>query len=343
MLVMDYQRGDETTSPICLRILKDVAVGLGNDSEMAYPMALRLCADYICERGMFDSAFSFYQQAAQQGDEPAKYALYLAAASGLGTAKDNAAALDYLNQCYSPAAQKTMGLLNRYRGRSLSQIVSSMTAQDLNDYDWRVFALPLLHEQSPSAHFVLGYYTEKGIGFEQNYGNAIEHYTIAANKGYAPAQTRLGLCYDLGYTGSANPAKAAELYRKAADQGYADAQCNMGYCYANGIGVKVNQQQAFAWYKKAADQNNVVGQYNVGLAYDDGVGVKQDQSKAVEWYTKAANQGYAPAQANLGFCYLHGRGVARDEVKAAELLRKAARQDNEKAKNLLYDLGLDWF
>lgn len=343
MLVDTYSKGDETSSKISSRILKDLAVGLENNPNNAYPMALRLLADYCYLYQSYDNGFKLYQQAAQLGDEPSKYAMFLAKLSGLGTNKDSNTALGFLNQCNTPIAQKTISLFSRNRGKTLSQIVSSLTAQQLNDYDWRVFALPMLSEKTPSAYFVLGYYTEKGIGFKQNYSKAIEYYTKSANNGFAPAQTRLGLCYDMGYTGAVEPVKAFEWYRKAAEQGYADAQCNLGYCYSSGNGVKVNQQQALNWYRKAADQNNVVAQYNVALAYDEGLGVKQDLSKAIEWYTKASNQGYAPAQSNLGYYYVKGIGVAANVSKGVELLRKAARQDNEKAKNILYDMGLDWF
>lgn len=336
LLIDKYKDGQDAP----LRILKDVAVGLGDKSDNAYAIALRLAGDYCCKKEDYIKGYEYYKQAAMKGDEPARFALFLANASGLGTVKNEAASLEHLNTCRGSEAQKIKDLLSKNHGKSLPQVIRSYDPRDLTAYDWRACVLPLLKDQSASARYYVGYHYEKGVGLEQNYKKAVECYTQAANNGFAPAQCRLGLCYDLGYTGNPDPDKAVEWYRKAAEQGNVDAQCNLGYCYAHGNGVKINQQQAMIWYLKAARQNNAVAQYNIGLAYDEGLGVKQDLSKAIEWYTRAANQNFAPAQSNLGYCYVKGRGVAVNKNKGVELLRKAAQQDYEQAKTILYEMGL---
>ena len=50
-------------------------------------------------------------------------------------------------------------------------------------------------------------------------------------------------------------------------KGYADAQSNLGIMYDNGNGVPENDAEAVKWYRKAADQGNAKAQYNLGVMY----------------------------------------------------------------------------
>ena len=67
---------------------------------------------------------------------------------------------------------------------------------------------------------------------------AVRHYILAAEKGYAPAQCQLGLCYFNGLGLAKNVTEAVCYYTLAAKAGYAQAQHNLGYCYFTGAGVK---------------------------------------------------------------------------------------------------------
>jgi TPR repeat protein len=93
---------------------------------------------------------------------------------------------------------------------------------------------------------------------------------------------------------------AIASYRVAADQGYAAAQSNLGLMYQNGLGVAKDDAQAVSWYRKAADQGYAAAQSSLGLMYQNGLGVARDDAQAVSWYRKAADQGLAAAQSNLG-------------------------------------------
>ncbi|MBR5638931.1 MAG: sel1 repeat family protein [Muribaculaceae bacterium] len=150
------------------RILKDVAIGLGNSPDNAYGMALRLCGDYYFKSKDYEKGYKAYKIAASNGDEPAMFALFLASASGLGTTKDNDAAIVYLNKCKGSEAQKFINLMNRSKGMTLPQAICSKDPRELADYDWRGCILPLLTEKTPKAYYFLGYYLEKGIGLAQD-------------------------------------------------------------------------------------------------------------------------------------------------------------------------------
>ena len=160
----------------------------------------------------------------------------------------------------------------------------------------------------------------------ENYSTAFALYSLAAEKGYAKAQCKLGICYYYGYGIEKDLAKAVEWYTKAAEQGDADAQSILGFCYEYGTGVKKDLTKAVEWYTQTAEQGDADAQYYLGNCYEYGTGVEKDLAKAVEWYTKAAEQGDADAQFNLGVCYEHGTGIEKNLTKAVEWYTKAAEQ-----------------
>ena len=49
-------------------------------------------------------------------------------------------------------------------------------------------------------------------------------------------------------------AEAVKWYRLAAEQGYAEAQSNLGVMYNNGRGVPQDDAEAVKWYRLAAEQ-----------------------------------------------------------------------------------------
>lgn len=190
-------------------------------------------------------------------------------------------------------------------------------------------------------------------------------YRMAAERGEADAQYRLGNCYAEGKGVEKNDAEAVKWYRKAAEQGNVDAQYWLGSCYFNGDGVETNKVEAVRWFRKAAEQGHADAQYFTGKNYEFGIGVvqnkdeaekwfgkikhpfdqyrignmlllvKQDKpevkAEAMKWYRKAAEQGYADAQYMLGLCYC----VKQDKPEAVKWLQKAAKQGHEEAKKAL--------
>jgi TPR repeat protein len=59
--------------------------------------------------------------------------------------------------------------------------------------------------------------------------------------------------YDEGEGVPENNAEAVRWYRLAAEQGYARAQSNLGFMYSNGEGVPENNAEAVRWYRLAAE------------------------------------------------------------------------------------------
>lgn len=175
----------------------------------------------------------------------------------------------------------------------------------------------------------------------QNYENAIECYSKAAELGLPEAQNELGNMYYFGLGVERDYSKAFNYYRNAAKAGYVDAQNSLGECYLLGKGIDRDNEEAIKWIKKAAEQGNVFAQESMGEFYLRGLaGLSQNYIEAVKWYQKAANQGDENAQCNLGLCYYYGYGVNINYSEASKWLHLAAKNGNEHAKTLIKDLNL---
>ncbi|MDO4949303.1 MAG: tetratricopeptide repeat protein [Bacteroidales bacterium] len=169
----------------------------------------------------------------------------------------------------------------------------------------------------------------------KNYVEAVKWYRKVAEQGFAPAQYKLGVCYDYGKGVTQSDTEAVKWYRKAAEQGEADAQYELGWCYYEGKGVTQSDTEAVKWYRKAAEQGEADAQYELGWCYYEGKGVTQSDTEAVKWWRKAAEQGYAYAQYKLGLCYYEGKGVTQSYTEALKWLRKAKEQGHEGATKLV--------
>ncbi len=91
-----------------------------------------------------------------------------------------------------------------------------------------------------------------------------------------------------------------KLYKVAADRGHADAQYKLGEMFRYGIGVNKNNREAKKWYELAATQGHERAQYILGEIFERGlIGAAIDTSKAVQWYQLAADQRHKDAEAKL--------------------------------------------
>ena len=82
--------------------------------------------------------------------------------------------------------------------------------------------------------------------------------------------------------------EASRWLRLAADQGYAKAQTSLGSMYGEGEGLTKDLVEAIKWYCLAAEQGEAEAQFNLGRAYATGEGVAQDYVEAYKWYSLAA-------------------------------------------------------
>ena len=116
----------------------------------------------------------------------------------------------------------------------------------------------------------------------------------AAGLGYALAQFKLGICYELGLTHfPMDPSKSFAWYKRAALQGHADAELAVSGWYLTGHpqGLIQSEPLAYEWASKAALRGWSKAEYTLGHYHEVGIGVPQDLAIAKQWYIKAASRG----------------------------------------------------
>jgi localization factor PodJL len=119
----------------------------------------------------------------------------------------------------------------------------------------------------------------------------------AAQRGFAPAQYRLGSLYERGLGVTRDPAKARQWYETAADAGNVKAMHNLGVIYADASSGKPDYAAAAIWFRKAADYGLRDSQYNLAVLAGRGLGIPQNLPEAYLWFSLAATQGDQDAAA----------------------------------------------
>jgi uncharacterized protein len=226
--------------------------------------------------------------AAATNNPAAEYFLAKHYADGIGIARDDAAAVDYLRraaaQGYAPAQT---GLGSCYaHGLGVTQDLAEAL-------QWYRKAAA---QGEPLAEYCLGYACAFGKGITTNYDEAVQWWQKSAEQGQVYAQNALGQFYlNGGYPGDTNHinfAAAAGWLGKAASQGYAPAMGLLGYMYQFGIGVRHDSREAIRWTRPAADQGDATAEDDLGLMYEDGDGgLPRDEVQAYKWFLLSAKQG----------------------------------------------------
>ena len=170
---------------------------------------------------------------------------------------------------------------------------------------------------------------------EKNFGQAIEHCTVAAENGALAAQIHLGTLYMHGQLGVAiDQQRAIYWFKHAAMQGDALSQWYVGWGYERGLGVVRDDIKAATWYRAAAEQGHAESQWDLARLYENGEGVTQHFVEAYKLYNAAAKSGLPGAQYDLGRVYKEGKGVDRDLVRAHMWFNLSASNDVPSARTM---------
>jgi TPR repeat protein len=188
------------------------------------------------------------------------------------------------------------------------------------------------------------YYLGRGVPL--NFPEALKWFKIAASKGDAYAEDKMGEIARDEYIKSGDDTKPLTWFQKAADQGLADAKDNITFLYFWGEGVPNDKdladqkaKDAIPGLQKSADEGDPEALADLGDFYVYGVGFPTNYDKALSLYQKAADQGDANGQDAVGFMYEGGLGVKQDVPTAVEWYRKAAAQGLPDAQIALKQLG----
>src|ERR1700686_864697 len=134
---------------------------------------------------------------------------------------------------------------------------------------------------------------------QEHAAQRIDDWKVGAAQNQPAAQFFLGLCHANEIAVPLNSLEALRLFQLAADAGFAPAQTQLALQYEEGRDVKQSMDEAVRWYTRSAEAGFVLAQYRLGWMYEGGRGVTHDLALALRWYAKAAGQGFVTAQFNL--------------------------------------------
>ncbi|MGR9074725.1 peptidoglycan-binding protein [Rhizobium leguminosarum] len=154
----------------------------------------------------------------------------------------------------------------------------------------------------------------------------------AASGGDALALFEIGARYSDGRNGmTVDQKQAANWYQLAADKGFAPAQYRLGSMYEKGNGVERDIAKAKGFYEQAANQGNANAMHNLAVLYASGALGQQDYATAASWFTKAANLGITDSQFNLAILCARGNGVPADLEESYKWFAIAAKAGDKDA------------
>lgn len=223
----------------------------------------------------------------------------------------------------------------------LVKVYNYLTGTFLPQSDEKVFEIltSLSNKGFAPAQYRLGVCYEMKIGVkEQDLEKAVEWYKLAADQEYTQALNILATYLTNGIYFDKNVELGMQKYKLAADLGDEDAQFNVAIMYLDKEDEE-SKKLGFKYCKMAAEQGSPQAQYNVGALYIMGTGVKKDEKEAFNWYKKAADNGVVRASFYVGQMLLMGVGVKADEEKGSELIYDAAMKGDEQALEFMIRYG----
>jgi len=147
-------------------------------------------------------------------------------------------------------------------------------------------------EGDPLALFEIGARYTEGRGVATDLKEAAHWYTLAADRGFAPAEYRLANLYEKGQGVAPDLDRARRLYETAAEKGNASAMHNLAVLLATGNGgATPDFAGAAKWFQKASELGVRDSQFNLAILYARGNGVKQDLEESYKWFAIAARDG----------------------------------------------------
>ncbi|TPX65781.1 hypothetical protein SpCBS45565_g04941 [Spizellomyces sp. 'palustris'] len=240
-------------------------------------------------------------QAAKRSHAGACYLVAKCSEKGLGTKKSNRVSLDFYNKAAQAGFKPAL-----YRLGMIELRGELGTRRDVRKaVMWLKRGAAVADKEHPQPLFQLALIFEAGVPphIQQDEGYARGLLIEAAGLDYAPAQYKLGCCYEFARVGCPRDLREAIYwYRKAAENGDTDAAFALAGWYLQGCegALEQNDHEAYSWTYKAALKDHAKAQYAIGYFCETGIGCTQNMEKAVRWYRLSARLGDERALAKVG-------------------------------------------
>lgn len=239
--------GPKELTPTELKKLKEGLNGPVDDApDIHVATALTWTEDNSNEKINTPAVWNPLFEKARAGDADSLYLVGLCYAKGHPIPQD----LNKAFRSFFPAAQK-----GHLEAKFLAARCLDLKVVKLSPEEEKVITNILMHFYAGAAkegHPLANYYYAGFLDSVLNSDSAIKYITIAAEKGYAPAQYDLALRIRKGEDYRFGAKQTHKLLKIAAEQGYARAQYELGRCQANGLhGIPKNPVEAYAWLSTA--------------------------------------------------------------------------------------------
>ena len=184
------------------------------------------------------------------------------------------------------------------------------------------FTKALKKDYAP-AYRHLGYMYERGYGVEKDMDKAVEYWKAGADKEDTYCIYNTGIMYLTYYE---KDSAAIPYLLRAAEKELTEARTQLAMCYYHGRGVEKDHHQAFHWAKLAAEDGSPRAQLYMGFLYEDGRVMERNMAEAIEWFTRAADGGNAAAMERMAYYCLTGEFIEEDTERGMELRMAAAER-----------------
>jgi hypothetical protein len=253
----------------------DVVVVIEEDStakhEEAINEAIKNAKEHADNKN-YNTAFSYWEDAAELGSEEAMMAIADCYFYGRGIEKD----LEQAVHWYEKVADNDNTTAMYNIG------VCYMQNSDICDYDKAIEWITLAAEHGhTTAQYTLGqlYLNGNGTIVALNPNKGIEWLSKAADNGNNDAAYVIATF--LNHSGE--KVSAVEWYKKGAMSGNTDAQHDLGVYYFNGWGgLEQDRETAASWYQRAANNGHEGAIMKLADCYENGWGVEKDRKHAKE-------------------------------------------------------------
>jgi TPR repeat protein len=316
--------GPRESSSYSSRTAHQLELVADSDSRAAFELGRRYATGADVTKDA-RRAVGWFRIAANRGSSDAVVELRQMLATGAGAPANE----DELIAYYREAA---------WKGNAAAQYELALLLVRQKQYADARFWLtqPAARQSLPAATYELGVFEDRGLDGAPNREAALSHFRTAAQRGYPPAETAVGIYILSGLGGTkADPEEAARWFKKAADHGDIQGINRLATLYANGSGVLIDHPEALRLFKRSADSGNAFGQAMAGVLYATSDAIPRDYGLAYQYFLAAANQGNPAGMNGVGFALLRGDGVPADPVAAKEWLTKAAAAAQPNAMHTL--------
>lgn len=191
---------------------------------------------------------------------------------------------------------------------------------------------------TPSVDYTRAILVAGGTWGDPDAAAAVAFNERAAEQGYGPSLTALGLAYQSGLGVAADPETAFSYFEQAADEGDLQGLYWYGMALYLGQGTEANLWRALDRFVDAGERDHADSQYAAGFMFLRGHGRPVSYTDARQWLRRAVNQGHVAATGELGRMIYLGLGVEADQEQGRAMMQAAADAGDANAQRYLNDL-----